>query len=390
MWAYVGAGRILHHGLREIDFRTVGGGELLQRRDVRPVRIARHRQHLDALQAQVSEHVVVAGIVHQRRVARFEQIADDELDRLAGAVREQDLAGVSGDAELAEQQDQMLAQRQIAERIAVFEQVGAVLARQRTEALSDAGLVKPRVGQPRPASENGVLSRLQQAADQPDQLLVALVIGRRGRLGCLGTCRRRVEARAPARLQIAHRDQPIVRLDHGETADIVAFGKAADRRQSRAGPQQPVVDLPLDAGDDLVGQRTVRDEGQGQHGIARVHNWPRVWTSTVMLADTRIVYVWLLKCQALSGACQADSDNTVHRRIEMPLIQVRVIKDVFSKDQKRQIIKKLTDAMVSIEGENMRGVTWVTVEEVESGDWGIGGNALTTSDVHALAAGKAA
>ena len=38
----------------------------------------------------------------------------------------------------------------------------------------------------------------------------------------------------------------------------------------------------------------------------------------------------------------------------MPLIQVRVIKDVFSKEQKRQIISKLTDAMVSIEGENMR------------------------------------
>ena len=57
----------------------------------------------------------------------------------------------------------------------------------------------------------------------------------------------------------------------------------------------------------------------------------------------------------------------------MPLIQVRVIKDVFSKDQKRQIISKLTDAMVSIEGEAMRGVTWCVIEEVESGDWGIGG-----------------
>ena len=68
----------------------------------------------------------------------------------------------------------------------------------------------------------------------------------------------------------------------------------------------------------------------------------------------------------------------------MPLIQVRVIKDVFSKDQKRQIINKLTDAMVSVEGENMRAVTWVTIEEVESGDWGIGGNALTTQDVHDL------
>ncbi len=67
----------------------------------------------------------------------------------------------------------------------------------------------------------------------------------------------------------------------------------------------------------------------------------------------------------------------------MPLIQVRVIKDVFSKEQKRQIISKLTDAMVSIEGESMRGVTLCLVEEVESGDWGIGGNALTTADVHA-------
>ena len=54
----------------------------------------------------------------------------------------------------------------------------------------------------------------------------------------------------------------------------------------------------------------------------------------------------------------------------MPLIQVRVIKDVFSKEQKRQIINKLTDAMVSIEGEAVRGYTWCLVEEVESGDWG--------------------
>ena len=53
----------------------------------------------------------------------------------------------------------------------------------------------------------------------------------------------------------------------------------------------------------------------------------------------------------------------------MPLIQVRVIKHVFSKEQKYQIISKLTDAMVSIEGENMRGVTWCVIEEVESGDW---------------------
>ena len=73
----------------------------------------------------------------------------------------------------------------------------------------------------------------------------------------------------------------------------------------------------------------------------------------------------------------------------MPFVQIKVIEGVFSSTQKKEIIEKVTDAMVSIEGENMRQVTWVVVEEVKSGDWGIGGNVLTTDAVHALAAGKA-
>ena len=71
----------------------------------------------------------------------------------------------------------------------------------------------------------------------------------------------------------------------------------------------------------------------------------------------------------------------------MPLINVKVIEGVFSQDQKTEIVKGLTEALVNIEGENMRPVTWVVVEEVCSGDWGIGGNPLTTADVRALAAG---
>jgi 4-oxalocrotonate tautomerase len=71
----------------------------------------------------------------------------------------------------------------------------------------------------------------------------------------------------------------------------------------------------------------------------------------------------------------------------MPLLNVKVIEGVFSDAQKRQIIEKLTETMVSIEGENMRGVTWCVVEEVKSGDWGIGGKALTTQDVRHLAGG---
>ena len=71
----------------------------------------------------------------------------------------------------------------------------------------------------------------------------------------------------------------------------------------------------------------------------------------------------------------------------MPLVNVKLIEGVFDDDQKREMIEKLTDTMVEIEGENMRGVTWVVIEEVKSGDWGIGGQALTTEAVHALAAG---
>ena len=59
----------------------------------------------------------------------------------------------------------------------------------------------------------------------------------------------------------------------------------------------------------------------------------------------------------------------------MPLINVKLIEGVFDDSQKREMIEKLTDAMVEIEGENMRGVTWVVIDEVKSGDWGIGGNA---------------
>jgi len=72
----------------------------------------------------------------------------------------------------------------------------------------------------------------------------------------------------------------------------------------------------------------------------------------------------------------------------MPLIHVKVIEGVLTTAQKQSLITKLTDTMVSVEGENLRPVTWVVVEEVRSGEWGIGGQPLTTEAVHALIAGR--
>ena len=74
----------------------------------------------------------------------------------------------------------------------------------------------------------------------------------------------------------------------------------------------------------------------------------------------------------------------------MPLVTIDVIKDVFTAKQKQELIAKVTEAMIEVEGENMRGVTTVRIAEFESGDWAIGGKRLAASDVQALAAGKAA
>jgi 4-oxalocrotonate tautomerase len=70
-----------------------------------------------------------------------------------------------------------------------------------------------------------------------------------------------------------------------------------------------------------------------------------------------------------------------NKESNMPLIDVHLIEGVFSPDQKRQMIERLTDAFVSVEGEHLRGVTWVKISEVASGDWGIGGQPLTTEAV---------
>jgi 4-oxalocrotonate tautomerase len=74
----------------------------------------------------------------------------------------------------------------------------------------------------------------------------------------------------------------------------------------------------------------------------------------------------------------------------MPMVTIDVIKDVFTPKQKQDLIVKVTDAMISVEGEGLRGVTTVRIQEFAGGDWAIGGKLLQAADVLALAAVKAA
>jgi 4-oxalocrotonate tautomerase len=69
----------------------------------------------------------------------------------------------------------------------------------------------------------------------------------------------------------------------------------------------------------------------------------------------------------------------------MPFVNVKVIENVFTEDQKQEILTRVTDALIAVEGEAMREVTWVVIDEVKSGDWAIGGQSLSTRAVHELA-----
>jgi 4-oxalocrotonate tautomerase len=68
----------------------------------------------------------------------------------------------------------------------------------------------------------------------------------------------------------------------------------------------------------------------------------------------------------------------------MPLINVQIIENVFTPDQKQEMISKLTEAMISVEGEALRPYTWVKIDEVKEGNWSVGGQSLYAKDVHRM------
>lgn len=70
----------------------------------------------------------------------------------------------------------------------------------------------------------------------------------------------------------------------------------------------------------------------------------------------------------------------------MPLIQIKGIGNYLSLEQKQEMIRKVTDAVLSVEGEGLRAVTWVTIEDVQPGAWGVGGAPVTDDDLRRMAA----
>ena len=74
----------------------------------------------------------------------------------------------------------------------------------------------------------------------------------------------------------------------------------------------------------------------------------------------------------------------------MPLVQIKGVGGYLTLMQKQEMIRKVTDAVLSVEGEGLREVTWVTIEDVQPGAWGVGGQPVTDADLRKLASKSAA
>jgi 4-oxalocrotonate tautomerase len=72
----------------------------------------------------------------------------------------------------------------------------------------------------------------------------------------------------------------------------------------------------------------------------------------------------------------------------MPFVEIKVFEDELSEEQKQEMIREITEVVVSFAGENLRQATWVVVQEVKSGNWGVGGKPLGLNDIRAIQAGK--
>src|SRR6056297_1574800 len=88
------------------------------------------------------------------------------------------------------------------------------------------------------------------------------------------------------------------------------------------------------------------------------------------------------------GTGRTRSDG-YERRKAMPLVDIELIEGVFDEDQKQRMIRDVTEAMIGVEGEAMRGVTWVRVQEIASGEWAIGGKPITAEAIKAAQSERA-
>ena len=71
----------------------------------------------------------------------------------------------------------------------------------------------------------------------------------------------------------------------------------------------------------------------------------------------------------------------------MPVVNLRVMENVLSPEQKHEIAEQFTETLVSVIGEPVRELTWVIVDDIASGQLSIAAKQVTTEAVKEMLAG---
>lgn len=71
----------------------------------------------------------------------------------------------------------------------------------------------------------------------------------------------------------------------------------------------------------------------------------------------------------------------------MPMVVIHTVKGIMDSAQKRQLLERVTDLMVEVEGQGnaeFRRSVWVRIEEQEPTHWSVGGMVPTAQQLAAL------
>ena len=255
---------VVRQRLREEEARAFGLEHVFQRLQVGAVRQARHAHDPGAGQVQLAQQRVVAGVVDQHHAARRHEVAHDQVHGLVGAVGQHDLLRVGVDAHVRQAPHEAVAQRRIAQPVAVAEQRAQPAARHLV-----VRAVQPRPGQPFGRWE-GVAHRqlprlvAQLHAHEPDDVhgpAPRRVVGALAALVGLVHGLLDEEARAAPGLHQPPGHQQLEGRDHRVLAVAARRRDLAQRGQLVAAAVHAVADLPVQR----IRQGDEQGRGRGAH-----------------------------------------------------------------------------------------------------------------------------
>src|SRR5690348_11482885 len=103
MWRCCRTSWVVHDGLRKVDLRLVFRCQLLEGPDIGSIGVVWHPDDMRSMKPQITEKIVVTGIVNQSCVAGLQQNPYRQIQSLAGTGRQYNLRAAYRDADFSEE-----------------------------------------------------------------------------------------------------------------------------------------------------------------------------------------------------------------------------------------------------------------------------------------------